>query len=384
MRSPRPRPGRAASSRWLPPLLLLGLCLSGACESSHEPGVAAAVTPPGPASALDEPTAGVAPVSVEVNSRLLRRFAPLRAVVAADPATITEPVTTLGKMLFFDSRLSRNQDLACNSCHRLADYGVDNQKFSQGHRGQLTARNTPSVFNAAAYTYQFWDARAEKVEDQIRGPLFSASEMAMSSEAAVVAVLRSIPGYRKAFQLAFPGQAEPINFPNISTAIGAFERRLTTPGRWDRYLAGDKNAITHEEKTGLRTFTSLGCMVCHTGEVLGGGMLEKVGVVEAWPNQTDQGRFEITKAPADRMMFKVPTLRNIAQTAPYFHDGSAPDLPTAVRLMARHQLGIDASPEETASIVTWLKALSGPLPADYIATPTLPASGPRTPPPDPT
>jgi cytochrome c peroxidase len=239
------------------------------------------------------------------------------------------------------------------------------------------------VFNAAAYTYQFWDARAEKVEDQIRGPLFNMHEMAMLNEAAVMAVVRSIPGYRKIFQRAFPTQPDPVGFANIATAIGAFERRLTTPGRWDRYLAGDKTALTREEKAGLRTFTSLGCMVCHTGEVLGGGMLEKVGVVEPWPNQTDQGRYEITKSPADRMMFKVPTLRNIAQTAPYFHDGSAEDLPTAVQLMARHQLGIEASPEETASVVTWLKALSGPLPEEYIAKPALPPSGPKTPAPDP-
>ncbi len=323
------------------------------------------------------------PVPIEINSRLLHRFAPLRTVIAANPVAITEPLTSLGRRLFFDKRLSKNHDLSCNDCHMLARYGVDNQRRSHGHRGQLSARNTPTVFNAAASTYQFWDARAEKVEDQIRGPLLNPVEMAMASEEAVTEIVRSIPGYHKAFQKAFPAPGEPVNFTNISVAIGAFERRLTTPGRWDRYLAGDKNALTHEEKAGLRAFTNLGCMVCHTGEVLGGGMLEKVGVVVPWPNQKDQGRFEITGAPADRMMFKVPTLRNVAETAPYFHDGSADDLPTAVRMMARHQLGIDPSPDETASIVTWLKSLTGTLPEDYIAKPALPPSGPKTPAPDP-
>jgi cytochrome c peroxidase len=356
---------------------LVWLCLGAGCEAPAAPAAS-----PDAASALDEAAPGSAS-SLEINSRLLRRFAPLRAVIAADPGTITEPVTTLGRMLFFDQRLSKNQDLSCNSCHSLTGYGVDNKRLSRGHRGQLTARNSPSVYNAAAHTYQFWDARAEKVEDQIRGPLFNPREMAMPNEAAVTAVVRSIPGYRKSFQLAFPAQHDPVNFTNISTAIGAFERRLTTPGRWDRYLAGDKSALTHEEKAGLQTFTSLGCMVCHTGEVLGGNMLEKVGVVEPWPNQSDQGRYEITKATADRMMFKVPTLRNIAHTAPYFHDGSAEDLPTAVRLMARYQLGIESSPQETAAIVSWLKALSGSLPEEYIARPVLPASGPKTPAPDP-
>ncbi|HET6148276.1 MAG TPA: cytochrome c peroxidase [Polyangia bacterium] len=367
----------AATTGWL--AALLWLCPGAGCDAPAAPSPSPS---PEPVNALEDYAPGAAPL-LEVNSRLLRRFAPLRTVIAADPGTITEPITTLGRTLFFDPRLSKDQDLSCNSCHKLASYGVDNKRFSPGHRGQLTARNTPSVFNAAAYTYQFWDARAEKVEDQIRGPLFSPREMAMTDEASVTAVVRSIPGYRTLFQRAFPAQLDPITFVNITTALGAFERRLTTPGRWDRYLMGDKSALTHEEKAGLRTFTSLGCMVCHTGEVLGAGMLEKVGVVKSWPNQSDQGRYELTKAPADRMMFKVPTLRNVAETAPYFHDGSAEDLPTAVRLMASHQLGIDASPGETAAVVSWLKALTGPLPEDYIVRPALPASGPKTPAPVP-
>jgi cytochrome c peroxidase len=158
----------------------------------------------------------------------------------------------------------------------------------------------------------------------------------------------------------------------VGRAIGAFERKLVTPGRWDKFLMGDKNALTAAEKDGFKTFTDIGCMVCHTGALLGGSMFERLGAVEPWPNQNDRGRHDVTKADGDSMMFKVPTLRNIEKTAPYFHDASATTLEEAVRMMGKHQLGLELSASEIASIITWLKSLTGEIPHDYIAKPVLP------------
>jgi cytochrome c peroxidase len=170
-----------------------------------------------------------------------------------------------------------------------------------------------------------------------------------------------------------------VTFDNVGKALGAFERKLTTPSRWDDYLRGNQNALTGPEVEGLKVFTNVGCMVCHTGEFVGGAMYQKVGVVDPWPNQKDQGRFEVTKQEVDRMMFKVPTLRNVAKTAPYFHDGSVATLDAAVRTMGRHQLGLKLSDREVASIVAWLGSLTGKLPEDYIEEPALPPSSGTTP-----
>jgi len=324
-----------------------------------------------------------AQVSGEFNPRLLRRFSPVRPVMASDPSSVTEELVTLGRLLFFDGRLSKNQKLSCSSCHDLERYGVDGERTSIGHRGRRGERNAPTVYNAAAYAVQFWDGRAADIEAQAAGPILNPVEMAMPNAAAVEAVLRSIPGYLAPFKRAFPRDPQPITFANTARAIGAFERRLSTPSRWDRYLTGQKDALTAAEKEGLRLFTNLGCMVCHTGETLGGTAYQRVGAVEPWPNQKDLGRFEVTKVEADKMMFKVPTLRNIEKTAPYFHDGSAATLPEAVKAMGRYQLGLDLNANEVTSIVTWLNALTGDLPKAYIAAPTLPKSARETPRPDP-
>jgi cytochrome c peroxidase len=200
--------------------------------------------------------------------------------------------------------------------------------------------------------------------------------MAMPNASAVVTRLRAIPGYGPEFAQAFPGEASPVTYDNLGRAIGAFERGLTTPARWDRYLAGDKAVLSAAEIEGLRIFTNVGCMVCHTGELLGGNSYQRAGAVEPWPNQQDLGRAAVTKNDADRMMFKVPTLRNITKTAPYFHDGSARTLDVAVRMMGKHQLGLDLADSEVSSIVTWLDTLTGTPPAAYIAEPALPPDGP--------
>jgi len=311
----------------------------------------------------------------EVNPRLLRRFQPLTDTIPADGVVLSEAKVRLGSKLYHDTRLSKSGTQSCNSCHRLDAYGVDNLRTSPGAAGKLGGRNSPSVYNSAASFLQFWDGRAATVEEQAKGPILNAVEMGMATPASVVAVLNGIPGYVADFKEAFPGEATPVTYDNLGRAIGAFERKLVTPGRWDKYLAGDKNALTSAEKDGLKTFLNIGCMVCHTGRLLGGSMFERVGVVEPWPNQTDPGRSAVTGAEGDRMMFKVPSLRNVQKTAPYFHDGSVATLDAAVKMMGKHQLGLDLSPAEVGSIVTWLNSLTGELPTQYITQPELPPSG---------
>jgi cytochrome c peroxidase len=314
------------------------------------------------------------------NPRLLRRFAPARATLAD-----TEPSAAkveLGRMLFYEKRISKSQELSCNSCHVLDHYGVDSRKTSLGHNGQVGDRNAPTVYHAAGQFEQFWDGRSPDVEEQALGPILNPREMAAPSQAYVVQVLGSMPDYAAAFRRAFPGEREPLSLVNVGRAIGAFERKLTTRARWDDYLEGQSNALDEKEVDGLKLFTNLGCMVCHTGELLGGSMYEKVGAVEPWPGQRDQGRFAVTHSEGDRMMFKVPSLRNISETAPYFHDGSADTLSQAVEMMGRHQLGLELEPSEVDAIVTWLRSLKGALPNSYIAPPELPPSTTETPKPD--
>lgn len=307
-------------------------------------------------------------------------FGALPEVMADDPATVTDAKVELGRMLYYDTRLSKNQDLSCNSCHQLDKYGVDNQPTSPGHKGQLGGRNSPTSYNAALHLAQFWDGRAPTVEEQAKGPVLNPVEMAMKDEASVVAVLKSIPGYEAKFAAAF-GDGE-ITYQRMADAIGAFERKLVTPGRFDTYVKGDASALTAEEQAGLDLFVSTGCVSCHMGVGLGGSTYQKLGAVKPYETK-DAGRMDVTKNEADKHFFKVPSLRNIAKTGPYFHDGSVATLEDAVKLMADHQLGKTLSDADVASIVTFLNALTGEIPADYVKAPALPESGPNTPKPDP-
>ncbi len=310
----------------------------------------------------------------KINPRLLRRFAPIPDTAAAEDAAQSAKVA-LGRMLFFDQRLSLAEDLSCNSCHELESYGVDREPTSVGAKGKRGTRNSPSVYHAALGFSQFWDGRSPHVEAQAKGPILNAAEMAMPSSDAVVARLRQVPGYVDAFGRAFPGEARPLSYDNVANAIGAFERGLVTPSRWDDFLRGNEAALSDAEVEGLKVFTDVGCMVCHTGTLLGGNSYQRTGAVQPWSDQTDQGRYQVTKDPADKMMFKVPTLRNVAETAPYFHDGSVASLADAVRAMGKHQLGLNLEEAEVTAIVTWLKSLTGELPKAYIARPELPGRG---------
>jgi len=301
---------------------------------------------------------------------------------SADGATPSSPErVALGKMLYFDARLSKSQQISCNSCHHLDAFGVDGEPTSEGHKKQRGGRNAPTVLNAALHFRQFWDGRMADVEEQATGPIQNPLEMACT-DTLVVTTLTSMPEYVDAFKKAFPGDKNPVTLKNVGGAIGAYERKLLTPARFDKYLGGDKTAMTDAELAGAATFVQTGCSTCHMGPAIGGSMYQKAGLVKPWPNTKDQGRFEVTKQEADRMMFKVPSLRNIEKTAPYFHDGSTATLDEAVRMMARHQLGKELKDDEVKSIVTFLATLTAAPPADLTTPPTLPKSTAKTPKPD--
>lgn len=310
-------------------------------------------------------------------------FAALPAAMESASNPITAAKVELGRKLYFDERLSKNHDVSCNTCHLLDNQGVDGLPTSTGHKGQIGGRNAPTVYNAAGHITQFWDGRSADVEDQAKGPPLNPIEMAMADENAVVTVLKSIPGYVSLFSIAFAEDQDPVTFDNMAKAIGAFERGLVTPSRFDAYLAGDDDALNATEQAGLTAFLDAGCGTCHAGQYIGGGMYQKLGMVKPWDKDADQGRFDVTGAETDRQVFKVPSLRNIAGTGPYFHTGSVATLEEAVRLMADHQLGIAVNDAQVRSIMDFLTALNGEIDAAYIARPELPASSATTPAPDP-
>lgn len=288
-------------------------------------------------------------------------FQPLPDAAVAAEHPLTPEKIALGKSLYMDTRLSKNNKLSCNSCHNISTFGVDNEPTSPGHEGTRGGRNSPSSFNAALHIAQFWDGRAKDVETQALGPILNPIEMGMESETKVVEKLKKDPKTVAAFKAAFPGQADPLTYKNIGEAIGAFERTLITPSRFDLYLKGDEAALTDAEKAGGKLFVQTGCTACHMGSTLGGQLYQKLGLVKDYPT-TDLGRFEVTKNEGDKKLFKVPSLRNVAKTSPYFHDGSVKTLEEAVSKMAEYQLGKNLSNEEIASIVTFLNSLTGTLP----------------------
>lgn len=293
-------------------------------------------------------------------------FQPLIAPSPAEPNQVA-----LGKMLFFEPRLSLNNTLSCKSCHNLETFGVDRRSTSLGHIGQTGTRNAPTVLNASLNTSQFWDGRAKDLKDQAGQPILNPLEMAMPNEAAVLARLEKIPGYVKAFQAAFPGQ-QPITYANLSQALARFEETLITPSRFDKFLQGDSQSLTTSEKAGLKTFMNRGCVACHFGPGLGGSRFHKFGIIAPYKHQQDLGRYEVTKAARDRYLFKVPLLRNIEHTGPYFHDGKIKDLKEAIQIMVKTELGTEFSNQETDTLEAFLKSLSGEVPAAAKSIPILP------------
>ncbi len=297
------------------------------------------------------------------------------------PHKVTNPaLVELGKMLYFDPRLSKSGFISCNSCHNLSMGGSDNLKSSIGHNWQKGPINSPTVLNSSLNVAQFWDGRAKDLKEQAGGPIANPGEMAFTHELAIE-MLQSIPGYVSEFKKAF--NTDKITINEVTSAIAAFEETLVTPNsRFDKWLKGDRKALTAEERAGYELFKDSGCTACHNGSAAGGNTFQKMGVVEPYTTSNPaEGRYAVTKEEADRFNFKVPTLRNVELTYPYFHDGQAETLAEAVDVMGRIQLGKKFTPVENARIVAFLKTLTGDQP--NIRMPILPPSSDKTPRPKP-
>lgn len=270
----------------------------------------------------------------------------------------TADLVSLGEKLYFDNRLSVNDSQSCNSCHNVKDKkgGVDNKPTSAGAFGKNGDRNSPTVLNAGFHIAQFWDGRAATLADQAKGPILNPGEMAMPSEKAVIEKL-SKTEYPELFAKAFPEEKEKLTYDNLAKAIAAFERTLKTSDRFDDWLKGDLKALSPAEEKGLATFIEVGCVGCHYGATLGGTSYRKLGERNEYKTQ-DLGRYNVTKNEAEKFFFKVPSLRNILLTGPYFHDGSIATIEDAVKKMGYHQLNKELSDEEVKSIVTFFGALT--------------------------
>lgn len=300
---------------------------------------------------------------------------PIKAAKVKNPA-----MAELGKKLFFDTRLSKSGFISCNSCHNLSMGGTDNLKTSIGDHWQQGPINAPTVLNSSLNLAQFWDGRAKDLKAQAGGPIANPGEMA-SNHTLAVEVLQSIPGYVAEFKKVFG--SETVDIEKITSAIAAFEETLVTPNsRFDKWLTGNKKALTADELAGYKLFKDSGCVACHNGAAVGGNSFQKMGVVEAYKASSPaEGLVGVTKEEADRFKFKVPTLRNVELTYPYFHDGAANTLKEAVDVMGRIQLGKKFSDAENAKIVAFLKTLTGDQPAFKL--PILPPSADGTPRPTP-
>jgi cytochrome c peroxidase len=270
----------------------------------------------------------------------------------------TPAMVRLGHELFTSTELSINRTQSCDSCHRLDAAGVDRLVTSPGASGEAGTRNTPTVLNAGLHTAQFWDGRAKTLEEQASGPILNPVEMAMPSEEEILSRLRE-SRLRAMFETAFPGDPDPVSMRNLSAALAAFQRTLITRDRFDAFQNGDYGALTSAEKLGLQRFMETGCVSCHGGPLLGGHIFQKMGIVNPYPNADDLGVATVTSQPRDRYVFKVPALRNVSETSPYFHDGGADTLPEAVEQMAWLQLGAELTEADRDAIVAFLGALSG-------------------------
>lgn len=351
-----------------------GLALA-ACNQSKTPDEKTAGTG-------ENVTAAVGPAAEKLMASAREVFQPIPASAPALPGNAASPEKiVLGTMLYFDPRLSASHAISCSSCHNLGLGGTDNESTSIGHHWQRGGRNAPTVLNAVFNMVQFWDGRAKDLEQQAGGPMVNPVEMA-SPEAHVAEQLNAIPGYRDAFASAFPGETDPVTLANAQKVIAVFEATLLTPDApFDRYLKGQADALSPVQKQGLTLFMDKGCASCHNGINIGGGMYSPFGVVEK-PGADllppgDKGRFAVTKASGDEFVFKVPTLRNIALTAPYFHTGKTWDLREAVAVMGTSQLGATLSSDEIDKVTAFLESLTGKQPT--VTVPILPRSVAATP-----
>lgn len=337
------------SRRWM--MLGATMAVVGACKSR-------------PAA---QPTPAPTPTTQQAPTPPRPRTPRVGEPVAALPEVQTnEQKVLLGRRLFHDTRLSGDNTLSCASCHSLDTGGAEHRRVSTGIRGQQGPINAPTVLNAALNFVQFWDGRAADLAAQAAGPVANAIEMG-AQWPQVVERVRADATYLASFTAA--GYADGVTQANITGAIAEYERSLRTPSRFDRYLLGEDDAITDTERRGYETFKSVGCVSCHMGPGIGGTTYQRMGARRDYfadrgnLTEADNGRFNVTRQDGDRHFFKVPLLRNVELTAPYFHDGTQATLEDAVRAMGRYQLGMDLSSTQVEEITAWLKSLTGELPA---------------------
>jgi cytochrome c peroxidase len=314
----------------------------------------------------------------------------LKPLPSKVPTPTDNPITPakveLGKMLYFDPRLSIDGTVSCNSCHNVMSDGGDGRPVGVGVRGQRGGRGSPTVWNSAFNSVQFWDGRAASLEDQAKGPLTNPIEMGMPNHDEVIKRLNKIPGYITAFKKAFPKDKEAVNIDNLAKAIATYERTLVTPNSpFDKYVKGNKKALTAQQVRGLKLVEEVGCTSCHTGDNFNGeGLKMGEGNYQPFPQipgsvydkqydlVSDKGRYEVTKKDDDKNLWRVPTWRNVALTAPYFHNGKVKTLDEAVRVMGKTQLGMDLTGPQVEDIVAFLNALTGEFPKQTM--PKLPAT----------
>jgi cytochrome c peroxidase len=305
-------------------------------------------------------------------------FSPLPQVMTSEKNPITPEKVDLGKILFYETRISVDGTVSCARCHPIGLYAADGLRKAIGNNCKINPRNAPTVLNAAGQISAHWIGNRTDVEDQARQSVIGPPSFGMPSYEAVEKKLREIKGYGELFKKAFPGETNPITVDNLAKAIGAFERTLVTPSRFDSFLKGDIAALNEQEKRGLRTYIEAGCIMCHFGSYLGGQTYQKSGIFEPYWKYTksepiDEGRYVVTKNEVDKYVFKVPIHRNVAKTAPYFHDGSIDKLEDAVWIMGKIQLGKDLDKPQVEEIVIFFQSLTGKIPEDALRVPLLPS-----------
>ncbi len=342
------------------PLIALAVGCSDAADEPTPPAAPAATPAAAPPrteapAATGQGASGDVKVDMSTVAMLFKADPPEKGKNRVTPAKVA-----LGRQLYEDKRLSRNGDVSCASCHALDAFGQDGKKTSPGAAGAAGKRHTPTSFNASRQFAQFWDYRAETVEDLVAAHLVSPTEHGLADDAGITAILKGIPEYAEPFKKAFAKDEDPITAENVRQAVGAFVRTLKTRSRFDEFVEGKADALTNEEKRGLNAFIKATCTVCHMTRLVGGSLSQKLGLVR--PVETeDKGRHQVTKAEGDKYLFKVPSLLNVEKTAPYLHDGSIESLEETVRYMVKHQAAVPVGEEDIKAIIAFLKALTGKL-----------------------
>jgi cytochrome c peroxidase len=278
-------------------------------------------------------------------------------------------IIDLGRILFYDKRLSANESISCNSCHDLKKYGTNGEYYTKLRKGQGFYRDVPSIYNKVNCQMFNWDGSKKTLKAQVAAAIENKHEMNFPDKVLLIERLKKVTGYKAFFQKAFPNDNAPVSFDNLVKALTLFQEGLITLAPIDRFLKGDDKALTAKQLKGAKAFDEKNCFACHTGVSFGGEMIMKLGVTREWPNQKDLGYYNVSKNPLHKMTFRVSPLRNVEKTAPYFHDASSTRLWDAIRKMGWHEIGDHISLQDVANIQDFLKSFTGEIPQDYIAEP---------------